>query len=340
MRVALMGVGSLGTIIGALIAKNGGEITLIDTNREHVDALNCRGATVTGKLELNAPVKAILPDQMEGIYDLVFYLVKQTNNEIALRQLLPYLDQNSMVCTLQNGVPEDAVAAVVGKERTLGCTVGWGATWLEPGVSMLTSDPLKMTYCIGELDGKITDRVRKAATVLGLSGEVEIADNLLGARWIKLLINATFSGMSAALGCTYGDVMDNDKALACVTHIANETLQVADALSIKVEPIFGHDLRVLAFKTRKEMESKYPIFKEVWGPYRLLTASMLQDLEKGRKTEIDAINGIICLNGRKKNIPTPINGQVVAIVKGAEDGRNGYTFSNLDLFILPTIPEE
>lgn len=340
MRVALMGVGSLGTIIGALTAKNGGEIILIDANREHVDALNKNGATVTGKMELNVPVKAITPDQMEGFYDIVFYLVKQTNNEAALRQLLPHLGENSVVCTMQNGVPEDAVAAVVGKERTIGCTVSWGATWLSPGVSMLTSEPSKMTYDIGELDGKITHRVKKAADILNLSGKAEVVTNLPGVRWTKLLVNATFSGMSAALGCTYGDIMDNDKALACVAHIANETLQVASALGINLEPMQGHDLRVLSFKTSKEMVSKFPIFKLVWGPHRLLRASMLQDLEKGRKTEIDAINGVVCAYGRKVKVPTPINNKVVEIVKGAEQGENGYDFSNLDLFVLPGIPEE
>lgn len=340
MRVALMGVGSLGTIIGALTVNNGGEITLIEANREHVDALNHRGATVTGELELNTPMRVITPDQIEGIYDLVFYLVKQTDNKAALNQLLPHLDANSVVCTMQNGVPEDAVAAVVGKDRTLGCSVGWGATWLEPGVSMLTSEPAKMAYYIGELDGKITDRVKKAAEILSLSGKAEISTNLMGMRWIKLLVNATLSGMSAALGCTYGDVMDDVKAMACVAHIANETLQVAGALGVTVEPIFGRDLRVLAFRTRKEMESRLTLIEEVFAPYRLLKASMLQDLEKRKKTEIDAINGIICAYGRKVSIPTPINDQVVAIVRGAEEGLNGYTFSNLDRFVLPELPEK
>ncbi|MEW5784548.1 MAG: 2-dehydropantoate 2-reductase [Bacillota bacterium] len=340
MRVALMGVGSLGTIIGALIVKNGGEITLIEANREHVDALNRRGATVTGELELKTPVSVITPDRMEGIYDLVFYLVKQTDNNEALQQLLPYLGENSVVCTMQNGVPEDAVSAVVGRERTLGCSVGWGATWLEPGVSMLTSEPAKMVYYIGELDGKITDRVKSAAEILSLSGKAEISTNLMGMRWIKLLVNATFSGMSAALGCTYGDVMDDAKAMACVAHIANETLQVARALGVTVEPIFGRDLRILEFRTWMEMESRLPIIEEVLAPYRLLKASMLQDLEKGKKTEIDAINGVICAYGRKVNIATPINDQVVEIVRGAEAGVNGYTFSNLDRFVLPELPEE
>lgn len=338
MRVALMGAGSLGTIIGALCAKNGKELIMIDTNSDHVKALNSNGATITGELELHAKVQAITPDQMEGIYDLVFYLVKQPANKEALEQLLPHLGPSSLVCTLQNGVPEEAVAAIVGHDRTIGCAVGWGATWVKPGVSMLTSEPEKMVFYIGEMDGQITERVKNAAEILKLAGRVEITSNLAGTRWIKLLVNATFSGMSAALGCTYGDVLDNNKAMICVAHIANETLQVAAACGVTVEPIFGRDLSVLAFRTEQEMQATLPIIREVWTPYRLLKASMLQDLEKGRNTEIDAINGVICEHGHKHKLSTPVNDTVVRLVKGAEAGNNGYTFSNLDQFVLPKLP--
>ena len=78
MKVAIMGVGSLGTILGAYISKAGKEIDLIDVNQAHVDALNRRGATIIGTTLFNTPAKAITPDQMEGIYDLVFYMTKQT----------------------------------------------------------------------------------------------------------------------------------------------------------------------------------------------------------------------------------------------------------------------
>lgn len=339
MSIALMGAGSLGTIIGALIASKGREITLIDANEEQVKALNEKGATITGTIELeNIPVKAILPEEMEGLYEIVFYLVKQTHNEVALKQLLPHLDDNSVVCTLQNGVPEDEVATIVGKERTMGCPVGWGATWIEPGVSMLTSQTDKMTFDLGELDGQITERAKKVAEILELVAPVEITTNLPGVRWTKLLVNATFSGMSAALGCTFGDILDNEKALTCVAHIANETIKVSRALGITLEPIQGHDLNILAFATREEMEGMFPIYQAVWGPHRLLKASMLQDLEKGFKTEIDAINGYISNRGRNANAPTPVNDKVVEIVKAIEAGKMKHVFDNLEQFALPDLP--
>jgi len=340
MRVAVMGAGSLGTIVGAFISKNGGEAILIDTNKEHVDALNKNGATVTGKMELNVPVKAITPDEMEGIYDIVLYLVKQTYNDVALKQLLPHLGPDSVVCTLQNGVPEDAVAEAVGSERTMGGTVGWGATWISPGVSMLTSETNKMTFDLGELDGVTRDRTLKVKEILDLVAETIIVPNLMGIRWTKLLVNATLSGMSAALGCTFGEVLDNEKALTCAAHIGNEAILIARARGIVMEPLQGHDLTILGFKTQKERAAKFPMYHAIFGPHRMLKASMLQDLEKGKKTEIDAINGVVSQWGKKLNIPTPVSDKVVEIVKGIEDGKNTYSFSNLEMFEIPEIPKE
>jgi 2-dehydropantoate 2-reductase len=340
MKTIILGAGSLGTIAGALITKNGGDVLLVDANKAHVDALNRNGATVTGLTKLNVPVKAVTPDQMEGTYDLVLYLVKQTYNESALKALLPHLHKNSIVCTMQNGVPEEEVARYVGREKVMGCAVGWGATWIGPGVSELTSDPGKMTLDLGELDGSVTERIKKAAGVLEKICPTEITTNLAGIRWAKLLINATLSGMSASLGCNFGDILDSDKALACAAFIGDETIRVAAGLGVTLEKIQGADLRVLAFKTRAEMAQKFAIYRAVFGPHKLLKASMLQDIEKGLKTEIDAINGVVSECGKKVGIATPINDKVVEIVKEIETGRMKAVFDNLSLFNLPDLPEK
>ena len=117
MRPAVVGVGSLGTIIGALITKNGGQIDMIDSYKPTVDALREKGATVTGAMEFNGPVSALTPDEMEGVYDLFILTTKQTALHTVLPQLMPHMDENTLVLTLQNGIPEELVASYVGKER-------------------------------------------------------------------------------------------------------------------------------------------------------------------------------------------------------------------------------
>ena len=125
MTMAVMGAGSLGIIVGALLARSGQDVVLIDADEKNVDALNTKGARIAGSLDITVPVRAVVPAQMQGIYDIVILLTKQTYNEAALTALLPHLGPDSTVCTLQNGIPEESVAARVGIERTIGGTVGF-----------------------------------------------------------------------------------------------------------------------------------------------------------------------------------------------------------------------
>ncbi len=211
MRIAIYGCGAMGTVLGAYMNLNGQETILIDNYVEHVKAMNEKGARVVRCANLTVPVTAITPDQMAGKYDLVFLITKQTANKEVLTHLLPFLHENSTVCTLQNGVPEPGVAEIIGKERTVGGTILWGATFIEPGISELTQDITKQDalFEIGEMDGKIGDRIKQVARALEKMGPVIITDNLMGARWLKVMFNSCWSGMSAALGCTFGEIIDN-----------------------------------------------------------------------------------------------------------------------------------
>lgn len=331
-RVAIIGAGSLGTIIAARVSQNGGHCILIDANKDHVDALNRDGATVTGKLDIkNQPVEAITPDQMSGIYDTVIILTKQTVNQAVLTNLLPFIDENSIVCTLQNGIPEAFVASIVGRERTAGGAVGWGGGYSSPGVSELYTNPENMIIEIGNMDNDINEKLTRVEEFLKLGGGVTVNTNFLGFRWAKLLMNATFSGMSAALGCTFGDVLDNEDALACAVHIGNELIQVARAKGITLEEIVpGKDF----YKFEQTNPDSMPIAKDfardVWSIHRPQKASMLQDMEKGIPCEIDYINGMVSEGGKEHGIPTPYCDTVVAIVKAFQDGKRPFpTMDNL-----------
>lgn len=334
MRTAILGAGALGIIIGARMTQNGQQVDLIDSFKENVDALNANGATVTGFLELHQPVKALTPEEMTGTYDLILLLTKQTANETALPKLLPHLHKDSIVCTLQNGVPEDSVASYVGKERTIGGAVGFGATWLRPGVSELTSSMEaveKFAFEIGEIDGVVRPRLEKVKEVLSTAGGTTILTNLMGIRYTKLLMNSTFSGMSAALNGLFSDVLANPKAMVCVAHIADEVIKVCHGLGYRMVEMQGSDFEFLELNSKADIPAKMEFYKKVWGRHNN-KASMLQDLEKGKKTEIDYINGVVCRGGRQCNIPTPFNDKVVELVKEAEARGEVNDFSYLERF--------
>jgi 2-dehydropantoate 2-reductase len=332
-RLAIMGTGSLGTILGAHITQSGRKVDLIDVNREHVDALNKYGAKVIGHKEMLVPVVALTPEEMEGVYDIVFYMPKQTFNKTAFEQLRPHLDEDSIVCTLQNGIPEVEVVEAFGERRTMGAPVGWGATWVEPGVSKLTTEVQDMFFTLGTVSGEITPEVHEIKEILETMCPVEVSTNLMGLRWSKLYLNATLSGMSTVIGGTFGDVMADERSMAVALKIGMECIEVAKAAGVKMEPSHGFYFAEEMYYTDEESRQKsIRAYRAFAAPHKDLEASMLQDLKKGRKCEIDAINGVICTTGRKFNVPTPVNDRVVEIVKKIQNGEMDYKFSNVDLF--------
>lgn len=340
MRVALCGAGSLGTITGALMSKNGVDVTLIDANKAHVEALNTNGATIVGKMdEKNIPVKAILPEEMEGIYDIIFLLTKQTVNHIILPQLAEHMNEDSVLCTLQNGVPEELVAKYIGKERTVGGVTGWGATFEGPGVSKLTSDPPRMVFEIGELDGSVTPRIKLVAETLGKACKCNVITNLAGVRWTKLITNATMSGLSAALGIPYGGIINDDKALTIAAYQANEVINITNARNIKLEVLFkGYDFYDLQFKDQDGLDRAKKWLFEYFTPDDQVIASMLRDMRNNIPCEIDQICGIVAEWGDKLDIDTPMMDKCIKIVKEFEKGERPLsTIENLDEFTVPEL---
>lgn len=323
MKIGIMGAGSLGTIIGALLTEGGEDVDLIDINQIHVNKLNSSGAKLTGFINKTINVKAVTPSELKDTYDLVLLLTKQVYNEESLKQLSPYLHEESIVCTLQNGVPEGYVASIIGDKRTVGGVVGFGATWKGPGESELTTEwdvVRKYAFDIGEVNGELTPRLTNIKAVLEHVGHCHITSDILGIKWSKLLMNATFSGMSAALGCTFGDVLENKIAMTSLAHIADETIKVAHAKNIRLAKMQGKDMEFLELEG-SNTEEKMDFYEEVWAPHKSLKASMLQDLEKKVKTEIGFINGHVCAEGQKFNVPTPFNDLVVELVIAAESER-------------------
>lgn len=322
MRIAILGAGSLGTIVGAYLADGGMDVELIDAYQEHVDALNQMGAKVVGTTEFHAKVKAITPDQKSGTYDLVLLLTKQLSNGTILRELLPFLHDESIVCSLQNGIPEENVASIVGAARVIAGSVEFGATFMEPGVSSLTTEYTqfkKYAFQIGELNGETSDRIQRVKSVLDLVGGTHISDNLVGTKWSKLLINNAFSGLSAALNGEYGDILDDEVGIVSAVHIADETIKVGHANGIEFVKMNGFDIASLELQNEQDIPERIKTLKYVMEPSRLLKASMLQDLEKKRKTEIDYINGVVSSKAEGTGIATPYNDLVVKLVQAAEE---------------------
>lgn len=334
MRVAIVGCGAMGGILGAYLTKNGCPVEMINSPGKTLDSIRKNGVTVVGCADFNVRVNAYCIDDMQGVYDLVLLTTKQTTNSEVLPKLLPHLGKDSMVCAMQNGVPEPFVAEIVGKERTVGCTMIWGSTTISPGVYRLTSELEKRKYLfeVGEMDGKITDRIKKVAEVLGYMGKALISDDLMSTRWTKLVNNACMSGMSAACGCTYGEVFDNPRAKACLSYLAYEVLQCCEATGHHMHELWAGKLEL---GTEEQFQRSQEAFTNYLGQpsTRPSKASMLQDLEAGKaKTEVDMINGYVCKIGDEYGIDTPYNDALVDIVHRLERKELPLSIENVKYF--------
>lgn len=335
-RIAIMGAGSMGMVLGAYIAKSGRQVDLIDVNQAHVEAMRKNGAKVVGFTEMTVPVTALTPDEMEGDYDIFFLMVKQTYNASAFASMKKHLAPDGIVVTLQNGLPEPACCREFGEEHVFGAPIDWGATWIGPGVSEITTpEDGGREFMLGSVSGKMTPELMEVKEILELMCPVQVSDNLMGLRWTKVFINATFSGMSAVIGGTFGDVMDTPAALYAVTFIGREAVRCAHASGVQLYNVTsGIDVNILMdFYSEEERQVLEGIYRKLFHSARALKASMLQDLEKGKKTEVDAIDGILCSVGREYGVPTPAADLVVEQVHYYEENKCLGTKENADIFL-------
>lgn len=333
MKYAIYGAGSLGTVLGAYLTKSGIDIELVNRNKAHTEALKKNGATIKGTVEMNVPVKAITPDEMEGKYDVIFLLTKQLFNNDVVNFLKPFLSDNGVIVTLQNGIPEPGIADIVGNNHTMGCTVEWGATLAEPGVSILTSEPDSLSFHMGKMEGITDEQYNLVKSLLEKMCPVHTEDNLLGARWSKLLINATFSGLGTVVGGTFGSVSEDKEVRKIAIKCMKECIDVGRASGVTFAPVQGKDITKLFYYTNP-IKKAFGLFLMpiAMKKHRLLEPSMLQDLKKGKPCEIDAINGVVCEWGKKLNIPTPVNDRIVEVVKKEQSKQLPLDRSNINLF--------
>lgn len=344
-KIAVYGAGAMGTILGALLTKGGlKNVDLITRNTAHVQGMRKGGATIvcTGDVsEITVPVSALLPSEMTKKYDVVFLMTKQRFNGEILQNLLPFMHEDTVVCTTQNGLPEPSVADVIGKNRTYGAATSYGATFIGEGKTALTSKIEAMSMEVGGYQNG-GENTQLLADILSYAGKatangnfVKTTDNLSGARWSKLCINAAFSGLSTITGLTFGDVAKRRKTRKIALGVLRECMDVAKASGVKLAPMQGHDIeKLLGGKTPIKRFVAYMVLPFAMKKHKNLLSGMLKDLQNGRKCEIDYVNGVVVQEGAKAGVETPLCRQIVEIVHGIENGLYEIDYKNADFFTL------
>lgn len=331
LRACIYGAGAMGTVLGAFITAGGGQVDLINRNREHVAALKERGAHISGSVDFTVKVSALTPDEMTGKYDVIFLMTKRRENAVNAAYLGGFLAEGGVICTTQNGLPEDSIAQVLGKEKVLGCAVSWGATFVGKGEAKLTSSPDKLTFALGSPYGD-NSKAQMVKPYLELMGKVTVEENFIGARWSKLIINSAFSSLSAITGLTFGQVANGVKSRIVAQQLIKEGAAVAHALGVTPAKIQGHDaVKLLNYKNPLKKLLSLALIPLAMQKHKKLVSGMYYDLAKGRQCDIDFICGEVEKKGSLAGVSTPYTTGVIAIAHEIERGERTISKENLKL---------
>ncbi|MCB1742813.1 MAG: 2-dehydropantoate 2-reductase [Gammaproteobacteria bacterium] len=336
-RVFFIGGGAVGAYTGGHMARAGVDVTLVDPWKEHVEKMRTEGLElrgVTPEETCTVKLKAMTPEEFQAIakdkpVDIGIVSTKSYDTEWAVNLLVPALADDAFVVSLQNCINEDRIAAIVGKDRVAGCIASTISVELKaPGFVERSVPKRGDSYTVfrcGEYTGKESDRVRELVEWLKNVDSAKMTTNLMGERWSKLVINASHNGLSACTGYGSRDMAVLEKPRRLSIKLSGETIKVAKALGIELENIKGFTPDEWVAAADGDAETLARIEKttidSAQGRSSTGRPSMGQDIAKGRRTEIDYLNGLVVEKGKELGIPTPANEGIVAAVKLVESGK-------------------
>lgn len=318
-RIAFAGAGSIGSVVGGLMSSAGHDVTLVDAWTEHVQAMNANGLRLSGTLgDRRVPVRAVLFQDLSRVrepFDVVFITVKSYDTERIATTMLPHAAPGATFVSLQNCMNDERLSRTVGGNRTLGCVTTISTGLVEPGHAARTDALDAGTYLLGEIDGRDTARARALVELVGAAGRAYLTTELMAERWAKLAGNCSTNALVGITG--YGTVQTllDPTCRRIAIHAAAEAVTVAAAAGQKVNDVMGIRSAdyVDAVRTGRYQRVESGIEAYTKKTKNSGVASLGQDVKKGRKTEIDFINGYVSDKGRELGIPTPVCDALVRI---------------------------
>jgi 2-dehydropantoate 2-reductase len=338
-RIAFVGTGALGGYVGGCLAHHGQDVTLIDMWPEHIEAIRARGLELDGITEEEKftvrSAKTMHLTEVQSLskqppIDIAFVSVKSYDTEWATTMIRPYLAANGFVVSLQNCLNEEKIASIVGWGKTLGVVASVISVELyEPGrIRRLVpkGGAQHTVFRVGEVHGVRTRRVDELVEMFSAIDSSKPTSNLWGERWSKLCMNGMHNGVSAATGLSGRDRERNDVIRRFSIKLGAEAVRVGQALGYQLVNLGKLDPERLALAGEGHADALAEvediIHASVGANPRagIQRPSMAQDMRKGRRTEIQLMNGFVAEKGRIVGIPTPSHERITDVVTRVERG--------------------
>jgi 2-dehydropantoate 2-reductase len=303
MKIAVLGGGgAMGGLFGGYLARAGEDVVLVDVSQESVDAIERDGLAVEEKDGSIATIRVNASSKSKdvGPVDLIVNFVKCYHTEAAITSASPMLGRDTAILTLQNGWGNaDRIAAVAGKSRVMVGLTYHSGTLLGPG--RVKHSGIGITH-VGELDGSQSQRLETAVAAFRKAGiETNSSSRIIDEIWKKLALNVCTLPTSALLHFPAHELIQHQGTMSLMEGLLAEVVTVATAQGINMDQA-------------ERWQAITSLLKQAIGA----RASMLQDVEAGRQTEIDVVNGAIVEAGRRNSVATPLNDAMVWMVKSLQ----------------------
>jgi 2-dehydropantoate 2-reductase len=333
VRIAVVGAGAVGGLAGGHLARAGHDVTLIDGWPEHVAAIRSSGLVLARPgAEDRVPVAALHVGEVQSLHarpvDLAFVCVKLYDTDWATALVAPYLAPSGFVVTMQNGLIEERVAAIVGWGRTVGCIAGGLYVGLDgPGRVLRGREAARgprTVFHVGEVHGRVTPRARAVADLLARVDGAEVTTNLWGERWSKLVANSVTSALCAASGRPMRSLLLDPDAQRVMARLGGEAAAVGLALGFAVEPVFGLPVATWVGAGNGEDAPLEAVRAALAGVaadmHEAARSGMAQDIAKGRRTEIDYMNGYVAAKAACAGLAAPTHAALASRIRRIEAG--------------------
>jgi 2-dehydropantoate 2-reductase len=335
-KIAIFGAGAVGAYCGAHMVRAGEDVTFIDPWPAHVEEMRARGLRVTHAAEVAefaVPVRALHVTDAQALakeapVDVAFVCMKSYDTAWAATLIAQYLAPAGYVVSLQNCMNEETIAGVVGWGRTLGCIASQIMVELrEPGHVHRFAGKGGAAHTVfraGEPHGRITERAEEVRRLVGHADSAMTTPNLWGERWSKLVANVMFNGLSASTGLSSPETLEVDALRRFAIRLGSEAIRVGEALGYALEEVYHLPPDALARAGEGDAAALQSVEDRMLAGGKKRSSeqrpSMAQDMRKGRRTEIDFLNGFVVKKGEPLGLPVRANAALADIVRRVERG--------------------
>ena len=332
MTITIYGAGAIGGVTGAALARAGHDVVLVDRAEDHVAAMNAHGLTIESREgSVTVPVRAITPGALGHGLGLVLLAVKSQDTSGALEVLTPRLAADGAIVSLQNGLNEELIAEKIGAPRTVGCLVNWAADWVAPGRILHGGHG---ALVLGELDGRMSDRVQGLAKLLAVVAPTEVTDNVLGYTWAKHVYGALLVATAVVDAHVYEVVERSPAVQQMLVALVVENMRAAEAAGIRLEPFDEYAPADYRAAARGDLAARQRAMEIIARHYRQHTKTktgIWRDLVvRRRKTEVGALLGATVAKARTLGLGMPLTERLIAMIEDLELGRRAMSWNNID----------